>query len=230
MSFDVRDTRNKNWCWMRRELLRKDGDELGAYGVAVYAALASYADEDSTAYPSLGAVAEMLGCSRRQVRREINTLAQLGWIRYEERKSEDGANTSHMFYLLSCPYDSQSGPSDSQSEGVRTHSPTPSDTQSDKVETNEVEPNEESESARPREDKAVQVYHDVMPRRANNVQKDYISTRVEDLGRWREVLRDWRAEGYSPKSVKKMLDVYENGWRNENSDSEPNEIKTQWHG
>ena len=88
----------------------------------------------------------------------------------------------------------------------------------------------ESEGARPRGDEAVQVYHDVMPRRANNVQKDYISTQVEDLDRWREVLRDWRAEGYSPKSVKKMLDVYENGWRNESSDSEPNEIKTQWHG
>jgi hypothetical protein len=56
-----------------------------------------------------------------------------------------------------------------------------------------------------------------MPRRANNVQKDYISTRVDDLDRWREVLQDWRAEGYSPTSVKSMLDVYENGWRDEGS-------------
>lgn len=55
----------------------------------------------------------------------------------------------------------------------------------------------------------VDLYHEIMPRRANNVQKDMIKTLVDDLDAWREVLRTWRGNGWNPKSVKKMIDRYE---------------------
>jgi DNA-binding transcriptional MocR family regulator len=115
MRFDVRDTRNKNWLWIRRELLRKHGDELGAHGIAVYAALASYAGRDNTAYPSMQSMADLIDCSRRTVQRSIKTLHDLGWVGYEQQHKEDGGQTSHLFYLLECPCESESPPRDTDS-------------------------------------------------------------------------------------------------------------------
>jgi hypothetical protein len=55
----------------------------------------------------------------------------------------------------------------------------------------------------------VEVYTDIMPRRPNNVQKNLMRQKVEDCDRWRSVLLDWRGNGWSPKSVTKMIDRYE---------------------
>lgn len=106
-SFDLRDTRNRNWLWARRELVRAHGEELGPYGVAVYVALASFADTEtqSQSNPSISTVAEMLGCSTTKVREGIRSLYRLGWIDYQERFRDDGSQTSHVFFLLECPVD-----------------------------------------------------------------------------------------------------------------------------
>jgi len=198
MEFDVRDTRNSNWLWMRRELVREDGDELGAYGIAVYATLASYADESNTAYPSLGSVADMIGCSRRQVQREIKTLKSLGWIGYEKRSEDSGGYTSHLFYLLECPYDSQS-------DGGVTDSLPPSDSQSHKVERKEVS---HSNSAGARDSDAVQAYEDVFPRQLKPNQAEEVHENVDDIDLWRAVLKWWNMNGYRAKSVGRMLNKY----------------------
>jgi len=165
-------------------------------------------------------------CEKYKIKSVFEELEENGYMKREKVRGEDGTLDWEVTVSDHPRFDpgwEEPTPDSAHPEEDGGYNNTDSQSDGQKTKT-------ESESARPREDKAVQVYHDVMPRRANNVQKDYISTRVEDLDRWREVLRDWRAEGYSPKSVKKMLDVYENGWRNESSDSEPNEIKTQWHG
>lgn len=105
--FDLRDTRNRNWLWARREIVRAHGEDLGPYGVAVYVALASFADTEtqSQSKPSINTVAEMLGCSATKVREGIRALYRLGWIDYEERYRDDGSQTSHLFFLLECPVD-----------------------------------------------------------------------------------------------------------------------------
>ena len=135
-NFDVRDTRNRNWLWMRRELLREHGDRLGVYGIAVYAALASFADESNTAYPSIQSVADMIGCSTNKVRESINQLCQLGWIGYEEQHTDSGRQTSHLFYLLKAPVNGEG----SQREGGTLHSMKGDPSRDeDEVETKEVE-------------------------------------------------------------------------------------------
>lgn len=199
MKFDVRDTRNKNWMWMRRELIREDGDELGAYGIAVYSALASYADDSSTAYPSLSSIAEMIDCSRRQVQREIKKLHRLDWIAYEERQDDKGGDTSHLFYLLECPHDSQS-------HGGATDSHTGCDSQSHKVERKEVSSNNSARDAV--EDDPVTVYRDFFEYQLNNIQKKQIRERVDDLDLWRAVLQWWSMNGHRNRSVGRMLNKY----------------------
>lgn len=198
MRFDVRDTRNKNWLWMRRELVREHGDELGMRGVAVYAALASFADESNTAYPSLSTVANMLDISRTTVQKAIKQLRSLGWIAYKNRTDESGADTSHLFLLLECPC-----PADDHGGGQQVTTGW-SDTDH-KVEGSEVS---SSNSAGVRENDAVQAYQDVFPRRPNHVQAEQIATKVDDLDLWRAVMRWWATNGHRAKSVGKMLNKY----------------------
>jgi len=78
-------------------------------GVSVYAALASFTDESNTAFPSLNTIPDMLGISRPTVRKAIQDLHRLGWIGYEERIKDDGADTSHLFYLLEAPVENSLG-------------------------------------------------------------------------------------------------------------------------
>ena len=237
MDFDVRDTRNKNWLWMRREMLRRDGHELGAYGVAVYAAIASFAGQEQTARPSLSTVAEMLDCSRKTVKRRLNQLCELGWIAYQPREREDGSKTSHRFHLLQCPYESQSTPPDSATGGVPSElrEGPDSDTGGTEVEGNEVEPSGEGKCAPAREEHpAVAVYHEVMPRRASNFQQDKIAQTVDDVDRWRDVVEEWRLADYNPGNLRGMLDVYESGWDDDrDEDEEYNDLRDfepRWHG
>jgi hypothetical protein len=148
LQFDVRDTRNKNWLWMRRELLREHGSELGAHGIAVYAAIASFAGANETAYPSMKTIADLIGCSRKTVKRRIKDLHRLGWIAYEKRYRDDGSPTSHRFFLLPCPVHS-SPPPDSDTQGVPSEIPHPPDSRTQEVEGKEVDKNN---SAHARED------------------------------------------------------------------------------
>ncbi|HML21835.1 MAG TPA: DUF4326 domain-containing protein [Aggregatilinea sp.] len=107
--FEVRDTRRGGWFWADADLIRRDGPELGVYGVAVYAALCTFAGHDQTAVPSIPKLAAMLSCSEGAVRTALKKLEQLGWIRKEERRQqrEDGVWTqlSNLYHLLSKPPD-----------------------------------------------------------------------------------------------------------------------------
>lgn len=200
--FDVRDARDENWLWMRRELIREHGEELGAYGVAVYAALASYADKKQKAFPSYSSIAELLGCSRRKVISCIKQLRELGWVGIENRHS-NGEPTSNQYYLLPCPIEG----SEYNSPPSEQSAP-PSECDAHEEETRKVENNEGGERARV-EPEPVQMYHDVFPRRATQFQQDLIKNTVDNLDLWRNVLEYWRGNGHRARSVKKMLNKYE---------------------
>jgi biotin operon repressor len=208
MKFDVRDTRNSNWLWMRRELVREHGDELGVYGIAVYTALASFADDSSTAYPSIQSVADMVDCSPNKVRDSIRALRDLGWIGYVQRQEESGRQTSHIFYLLGCPVeeDSVEGDPSRDEEGTPHDMKGDPSRDEDEVERKEVD----NTTAGAREGKTpLDAYHEEFPDyRPNARQKEEVQARVDDLDVWREVLKWWRLNGYSAKSIGRMLDKY----------------------
>src|SRR3954454_9304538 len=72
--FTVRDRRRKGYFTIDNELLDRCGAELGPYGLAVYMALARFANQDNACWPSLATIAQRTGMSRRQVIREIAKL------------------------------------------------------------------------------------------------------------------------------------------------------------
>lgn len=65
---------------------------------------------------------------------------------------------------------------------------------------------------------AVIVYHEVMHFWPHKSLYDLIVQAVGDDGltlqRWRDILMQWLAKGYSPKNVDGVLEVFRHGWRN----------------
>ena len=126
--FIVRDHRRKGFFTIDNELLDRYGDQLGPYGLAVYMALARFANQEGTCWPSLATIAKRTGMSRMQVIREIAKLQALQLIAVEHQCSEMGIHRANLYILLDLPVvvtGSDQG-SNSQLLGVVTPSDHPS--------------------------------------------------------------------------------------------------------
>ncbi|SDO71733.1 Helix-turn-helix domain-containing protein [Halomonas shengliensis] len=61
--------------------------------------LADYADEDHVSWPSLGTMAEEMGCSKRSVQRAIDALEDHGLVAVEIRHAANGRQQSNRYRL-----------------------------------------------------------------------------------------------------------------------------------
>jgi len=94
----VRDLRDGDWYWVGRKVLRLYGRRLGTSGLAVYNALACFADsETQRCFPTRKVIAQILGVSRRTVTRKIKLLEELGLVGVEKARS------SYHYLLLELP-------------------------------------------------------------------------------------------------------------------------------
>lgn len=73
--------------------------ELNAGEIAVMNALANYADEENSCFPSYATLATYTGYERRSVVRIIGRLAERGLISVVERKRDNGSRTSNRYVL-----------------------------------------------------------------------------------------------------------------------------------
>jgi hypothetical protein len=90
-------------------------EEIGAYGIAVWLAIARHVDyHKGTCFPSVRTIARLAGCKDRTVRNTINRLVEVGLLhkqpryrRFRQRseRDDDGANgrevpnTSNLYRL-----------------------------------------------------------------------------------------------------------------------------------
>jgi len=81
-------------------LLDLYGKELGPHGIAVYTALARFANGDSECWPTYRTITERTGVSRTQIVREIDKMDGLKIISITRRVDEKGQRTSHLYTLL----------------------------------------------------------------------------------------------------------------------------------
>ncbi|MGB2775418.1 MAG: helix-turn-helix domain-containing protein, partial [Anaerolineae bacterium] len=59
------DERRTNWFWIDNEVVDRFGPQIGAYGLAVYAALARFADGHTRiAFPAIPTIATQLSVHR----------------------------------------------------------------------------------------------------------------------------------------------------------------------
>ncbi len=83
----VRNLRNGQWYWISRAVLKRYGPLLKSSGLAVYNALASYANGRSQiCFPTQKTIAERTGLCRETVNRKIAILKKLGLISVKRQK------------------------------------------------------------------------------------------------------------------------------------------------
>jgi DNA-binding Lrp family transcriptional regulator len=83
---EIRRLKNGDWYWINRRILNIHGQKLKASGLAVYNALASYANfKNQACFPTQKAIAELIGMSKRTVIRRIRELQELGLIGVEKK-------------------------------------------------------------------------------------------------------------------------------------------------
>lgn len=84
---EIRSTKKGNWHWIDKKILHQYGKRLKPAGIAVYNALASFANsETQTCFPTQKTMAELIEVSRRTIIRKIKLLKELVLIRVEKKK------------------------------------------------------------------------------------------------------------------------------------------------
>jgi len=84
---EIRDFKNGDWYWINKKVLQLHSRSLKASGIAVYNALASFANsKNQTCFPTQRAIAELIGVSKRTVIRRIKELQALGLLDVKKRR------------------------------------------------------------------------------------------------------------------------------------------------
>jgi len=86
----IRSLNKDGWYWIDKDILGIYGKRLKPSGLAVYNALAYFANSiTQTCFPSQGRIAEMVGISRLTVNRKIKLLRDLGLITISKEKRKN---------------------------------------------------------------------------------------------------------------------------------------------
>jgi len=153
--FTVRDRRRKGFFTIDNELLDRYGAQLKAHGLAVYMALARFANQEGACWPSLATIAKRTGMSRMQVIRELANLQDRGLIAIEHQYGEKGEHKANIYTLLNLPevVTDSDHPNNTLLHGVVTDSDHPSHREKPKqYPENKIHPNHTQRTKHARRD------------------------------------------------------------------------------
>ena len=84
---ELRKLADRNWYWVSKSILSHYGRILKSSGLAVYNALASYANSKSqTCFPSQQTIADRIGLCRETVNRKIKILKKIRLVKVIRNK------------------------------------------------------------------------------------------------------------------------------------------------
>lgn len=84
--------------WCENDLILHYGPRIGPEGVAVYSALQCFANRKTgQCWPAVPTIAKTLGMGQPRVRKTLRKLEKEGLVTWEERYSEAGDQTSHLY-------------------------------------------------------------------------------------------------------------------------------------
>ena len=109
-TLEVRDNRGGEWLWVHNTIIDHYGPLIGAYGVAVYAALSRYANREGQAWPSIQTLAAQLAIAPNTVRRTLATLEQHSLLSVTRRRTERDLNLSSIYTLVNPNTNSSTSP------------------------------------------------------------------------------------------------------------------------
>ncbi len=124
LPFRVTDARKRGYFTVDNIVMDEYGALLKPCGIAVYACLCRFANQDQECWPFHATIAKRCGMSARQVGREIVKLAQLELILITPRcDPETKAQTSNLYTLLDVgPRQTVQGDIDTQSSPLARRS------------------------------------------------------------------------------------------------------------
>lgn len=196
----------------RTALASEDGPDSSTTRHVLLTISLHMGERGESCFPSLRTLAKETGLNKSTVSRHIKKAEDDGWIRREKRTRKNGADSSTV-YRPSVPDSFEmddGGPCCTEQHGglQRTTGGVAEDNTkvNSTTSTHTAPAREEDQDS---EARAVEVYHEHFPRRLNNIQKDQVRQRVEDVTVWEGVCRYWRSNGYRPSSVGKMLNAYD---------------------
>jgi len=96
----VRDGRKPGWFHVDNDIIDHYGAAIGATGIAVYCALARYADRDGRAFPSHKRLSENLGIARNTLRAALRKLEEVELITITPQKDANGVTNGTTIYTL----------------------------------------------------------------------------------------------------------------------------------
>lgn len=99
----VKDRRRRGFYIIDNDIIDHYGTALKAHGIAVYSALARFANQDGECFPSQSTIADRLGMSRMQVSREIDKLKTLHLIEVKPQFGPHGEQRANIYILCDVP-------------------------------------------------------------------------------------------------------------------------------
>jgi DNA-binding transcriptional MocR family regulator len=99
LAAEVRDERLRLF-YLYDEIVDSYGPQLRAHGLAVYCLLCRHANRDGGAFPSIRRLAELIGASKSAVFDALAILEQLGLIRVDRQRGEDGRKETNVYAIL----------------------------------------------------------------------------------------------------------------------------------
>jgi hypothetical protein len=147
----LRTRRSGEFCWLDNAVLTAYGPRIGAHGIAVYAALAMHASNETQAcWPSVKRLASLVHLSRTTVKKTLRRLEAEGLLGTQARQDAEGDPTSNLYTLLDPPVrllpqqdseDKGGSPDDLPSVPTRPTGGSPHDSEPDPDSMNQVEGN-----------------------------------------------------------------------------------------
>jgi DNA-binding MarR family transcriptional regulator len=217
-------------------ILTEFGPRIGPHALAIYLALARFADNTTrTCYPSVPTVARLTGMSRPTATKALRTLEKAGLISIKRRRTPSGDPSSHEYTLLRLPEHGEAASPwvvNEVDRGAKTpfggvsndvgHPPQGGFHELNLLNKTQDNYTEGSVAAPPRrpaaqgrdptlDHPAVRAYHELCKLTPNEMQRAEIAAAVHDTVRWQEVIQQWLLTGYRKTNVAGMLDWYKHG-------------------
>jgi Helix-turn-helix domain len=101
---EVIDLRGKKHVQIDYDVISDTVIFNSVYEKMVYVVLCKYANwATKLSYPSVARIAKEAYCSENTVRKALRRLTEIGLIAIEERRNEQGGQTSNLYVLLKVP-------------------------------------------------------------------------------------------------------------------------------
>lgn len=100
----VIDLRGKKHVQIDYDVISDAANFKTVYEKMVYVVLCKYANwTTKLSYPSVARIAKEAYCSENTARKALRRLTEIGLISIEERRNEQGGQTSNLYILLKVP-------------------------------------------------------------------------------------------------------------------------------